>query len=106
MATQDINFGILINKPQKVELDSPQMLLCQSKTISEITFLCLYLPSNLIKLPVLGACPIYWPAPYKHSDLLRLHDGPQIPLGSSLSFAATVRKQETFVLSPPIKYKG
>ena len=47
VATRDINFGILIKIPQKVELDLPQILRQTSKKNLEFIFLCLVLPSKM-----------------------------------------------------------
>ena len=47
VATRDINFGIFIKIPQKVELDLPSISRRPSKKKSEFIFLCLVLPSNL-----------------------------------------------------------
>ena len=47
VATRDINFGILIKIPHKVELDLPQISRRPSKNKSEFIFLCLVSPSKL-----------------------------------------------------------
>ena len=45
-ATRDINFGISIKVPQKVDLKIPQILRKLLKKISGLIFLCLFLPSK------------------------------------------------------------
>ena len=47
VATQDINFGISIKVPQKVDLKIPYILKKLSEEILGFIFLCLFLPSKL-----------------------------------------------------------
>ena len=48
VATPDINFGISIKVPQKVDLKIPYILKKISEEILGFIFLCLFLPSKLL----------------------------------------------------------